>query len=71
MALIGANQNEFKAVFEWAPLLDKLGFRNKTQVELFNLLMTTHWLRVALFSGYASIIFWMAFSAFDLRRNKS
>lgn len=70
MALIGANQNEFQAVFGWAPLLDKLGFRNKTQVELFNLLMTTHWLRVALISGYASIIFWMVFIAFDPKRNK-
>jgi hypothetical protein len=67
MALIGASPAEFKDVFKWAPLLDSLGMRNKTPGQLYQLLMVTHWLRVALFSAYAIVIFWMTNLAFALK----
>ncbi|HZY36020.1 MAG TPA: hypothetical protein VFE53_05195 [Mucilaginibacter sp.] len=68
MALIGATPAEFEAVFKWGALLDALGMRNKTQGQLYDLLMATHWLRVALFSAYAAVIFWMTMVAFDLKK---
>lgn len=66
MALIGATPQEFQAVFKWGPLLDIMGMRNKTQKQLFDLLMVTHWLRFILLSAYGILIFWMTFVAFDL-----
>jgi hypothetical protein len=71
MALIGASPAEFRAVFKWAPLLDTLGMRNKTQGQLYNLLITTHWLRLALFSAYATLIFWMICIGFELKKSKA
>jgi hypothetical protein len=67
MALIGATPAEFQDVFKWAPLLDALGMRGKTQVQLYDLLMVTHWLRAVLFSAYAIVIFWMTIIAFDIK----
>jgi hypothetical protein len=70
MALIGATPAEFQAVFKWGPLLDVVGLRNKTQVQLYDLLLFTHWLRVALLSAYAILIFLMTFVGFDLKQVK-
>lgn len=68
MALIGATPQEFNAVFTWASWLDAFRLRNKTQPQLFNLLITTHWLRLALLTAYGFVIFWMSIIAFDLKK---
>src|SRR5579871_4283068 len=46
MALIGASPAEFQAVFSWAPQLRSL--RERTQDQLYDLLVATHWFRVTL-----------------------
>ena len=71
MALIGSTPEEYEKVFKWAPLLDQLGLRNKTEAQLYDLLMTTHWLRVALITAYSLLIFWMALVASDPRKNRA
>ncbi len=67
MALIGATSAEALAVFKWAPWFNSIGMRAKTQGELYDVLMATHWLRVALFSAYATVLFWMTLVGFELK----
>lgn len=68
MALIGATPQEFQDVFNWAPLLKKLGLQTKTQKQLFDLLIITHWLRAALLSAYGILMLRMAVVGFDLKK---
>jgi hypothetical protein len=68
MALIGSTPGEMGKVFKWAPLLDWLGLGNKTQEQLYELLMTTHWLRLALFTAYAALVFWMTLITLDPKK---
>lgn len=58
MALIGANPGEWAATLRWAPQLQ--GLQGRTQEQLYHLLIETHWLRLALVTAYAAVIFWVA-----------
>jgi hypothetical protein len=69
MALIGSTPGEFRKVLQWAPLLGKLGLGNKTQEQLYELLMATHWVRLVLFTVYASLLFWMTFIVSNRSKN--
>ena len=44
----------------WAPLMMKIGETpGEFPLGLFRLLLTTHWLRVALITAYGVLAFWM------------
>jgi hypothetical protein len=58
MALIGANNMEWAATLRWAPQLGTL--RSRTEAQLYQLLMTTHWVRLGLVTANALVMFWVA-----------
>ena len=68
MALIAATPKEFNDVFNWAPWLNALGLRTKSQEQLYNLLITTHWLRFALLNIYGILIFWISIIGFEPKK---
>ncbi len=43
------------------------GSLGPANVELYHLLVTTHWLRVALITAYGILVFWMAYRSFRQR----
>ena len=70
MALIAATPQEFNDVFNWAPWLNTLGLRTKTQEQLYNLLITTHWFRFALLNIYGILIFCISIIGFEPKKIK-
>ncbi len=67
MALIGATPQEFNDVLNWASWLNTLGLKTKSQEQLYNLLIITHWLRFALLTSYGIIIFWISLIGFETK----
>lgn len=71
MAMIAATPAEFNDVFNWAPWLNSVGLRTKTQEQLYNLLITTHWLRFALLNLYGFLIFWISILGFESKKQNA
>ncbi len=69
MALIDATPLESNAVFNWAPYINYFGWRNKTQQQLYNVLLVSHWLRVAFLTAYGVIIFYISYTGLNLKKN--
>jgi hypothetical protein len=68
MALIGASAEEIPGILGWAPLLRFLGLENYSQGELMQMLLSTHWLRLALVTLYGILIARMTFHSFHLKQ---
>lgn len=68
MALIGATPEEVNGILHWAPYVNNMGWNNETQQQLYNLLINSHWLRVALITAYGILIFYMSILGLDVKK---
>lgn len=69
MALISATPQEFVAIFHWAPFISGFGWENKSHHQLYALLLSTHWWRVALLTGYGITLFYIALVGLNFKNN--
>ncbi|MEO8852259.1 MAG: hypothetical protein ABI359_00675 [Ginsengibacter sp.] len=71
MVLIGASPEEVNGILQGAPYVSNLGWNNETQQQLYNLLINSHWLMVALITAYGILIFYMSVLGLNVKKNIS